>query len=254
MPKKLKRGANGLIPLTDREVLTLDWLVEYTLSHNFPPTMVQWAKGLGRSRNTVYAACRNLMKKGWVGTIGNGKKKTYVPLFDSQGRPFKLHHQVVTEGAEATPPTPTEPDHWEVPLMGRIAAGRPIDSQPDNVELQLKVPATMLGRMPSSARLFALRVKGDSMLGDGIHDGDVAVIQRVEGIGRANPPQPKRIYAIGLGDEATLKRARIDQQGTLLLVPSNPDHEVQTYYKASAVEPTFYGQMVGLLKRWPPGE
>lgn len=99
-----------------------------------------------------------------------------------------------------------------IPLVGAIAAGVPIEAV-ENVETYLSPADTGLDN-PGRDR-FALRVKGDSMVGRGIHDGDIVVIRRQQMVG------PHQVAAVRVGTEATLKYVRRDR-ANIRLVADNP--------------------------------
>lgn len=119
----------------------------------------------------------------------------------------------------------------ELPLVGRIAAGRPIEAIPGRDTLNLA--DFFLG--PDR---FALRVRGDSMSGAGILDGDTVVVQR-----SATARDRDIVVALIDGDEATLKRIRYGK-GSVTLIPENPEMEPMTYEKDRvAVQGVVVGQM-----------
>src|SRR5213079_6476 len=96
----------------------------------------------------------------------------------------------------------------EVPLLGRVAAGVPIETieEPETITL----PEEMLGR----GETFALRVRGDSMIGEGILDGDIVVVES-----RTDAADGATVVALVRG-EATVKRL-YRERGRVRLVPAN---------------------------------
>jgi repressor LexA len=122
-----------------------------------------------------------------------------------------------------------------LPLLGVVAAGSPIESIPD--EGSIAVPADMLGEDPG----YALRVRGDSMVEEGIQDGDIVIVRRAGTAADAD-----MVVAL-VGGEVTLKRVYREGGGRLRLQPSNallpplvvPADEVQVQ-----------GVVVGLLRRY----
>ncbi|MDE0884236.1 MAG: transcriptional repressor LexA [Myxococcota bacterium] len=99
----------------------------------------------------------------------------------------------------------------EVPLLGTVAAGLPIEAIEDQTE-QIRVPAHLMGRPEDT---FALRVRGDSMIEDQICDGDVVVVES-----RSEARNGETVVALVGGDEATLKR--FYRAGPMVkLVPAN---------------------------------
>jgi len=97
-----------------------------------------------------------------------------------------------------------------IPLIGRIAAGRPIEAL-ENFEGRLDL-GREFGAHPDC---FALRVKGDSMIEAGIHDGDVVIVQAAPRVASG------AIAAVAVDNEATVKRLEIEP-GLVRLVPANP--------------------------------
>jgi repressor LexA len=125
----------------------------------------------------------------------------------------------------------------EIPLLGRVAAGRPIEALPQNQE-QLSVPASLTARVP---RCFALQVQGDSMMDEGILDGDYVVLEP-----RETADNGEVVVALLNGDEATLKRF-YRENGHIRLQPSNAAMEPIIVTSADiAVQ----GVVVGLVRHY----
>ncbi len=123
-----------------------------------------------------------------------------------------------------------------IPLLGPIAAGEPILAVEDLSE-RLDVQADFFG----GGELFALRVSGDSMIGDHIVDGDVVVVRRQEDV------PDGEIGAVLLEEDVTLKRVR-RSHGSLELRSSNPS--VQTIrVLPGGVQPRVLGQVVGVVRK-----
>jgi repressor LexA len=122
----------------------------------------------------------------------------------------------------------------KVPLLGAISAGYGSLAQ-ENIEDYIEVPSNLLNR----GKLFALRVKGDSMAGDAIIENDI-VIARAQ-----NTATNGDIVVAGLRDEeATIKRF-IQNQNRITLKPSNPNYEPIIL---EANEVTIYGKVISLLR------
>ncbi len=126
-------------------------------------------------------------------------------------------------------------DVVELPLHGRIAAGQPIEA----IEGQdsLSVPAAFLG----SGDHFALEVAGDSMVEEGILDGDYALIRKTE-IAR----EGQIVVALIDREEATLKTYRREGR-QIRLDPANRQYEPQRYDEAQVA---IQGTLAGLLRRY----
>jgi repressor LexA len=121
-------------------------------------------------------------------------------------------------------------------LVGSIPAGLPQASADDNSQHYIDISAAWFGR----GRMVAARVRGESMAGDAICDGDMAIIRLQQ------DATPQDIVAVRVTDgEVTLKRVRHCGKSVELL-PSNPEFPVQVY-AADSVE--IVGKLVGLIRR-----
>lgn len=130
-----------------------------------------------------------------------------------------------------------EPTHDQVPLLGRIAAGVPISAIQHETD-RLTVPAEMLS---PSADHFALEVNGDSMIEEGILDGDVVVIRRGDTADNGDI-----VVALVDDEEATLKRLR-RKGGSIALEAANPAYETRIFGPDRV---KVQGRLVGLLRRY----
>ncbi|MGD2073469.1 MAG: transcriptional repressor LexA [Gammaproteobacteria bacterium] len=122
-----------------------------------------------------------------------------------------------------------------IPFLGTIAAGRPIEALPQPEYMQ--VPGQLLGAGPS----YVLRVRGDSMIGEGILDGDYVVIEE-----RNHARNGEIVVALIDNEEATLKR--IEQKpGQVILHPANAAMSPMVYVPQQV---RIQGVLVGLLRRY----
>ena len=136
-------------------------------------------------------------------------------------------------------PAPAHPsaanDIVEVPLHGRIAAGTPIEALQGTE--QLAVPAALLG----PGEHYALEVAGDSMVDEGILDGDYALIRRTD-----TARDGEIVVALVNNEEATLKTFR--REGSMIrLDPANRNYPPQRY---SPEQVQIQGRLAGLLRRY----
>lgn len=127
-------------------------------------------------------------------------------------------------------------DSIEVPLLGRIAAGVPIEAIQHERD-RLGVPAQMI----SGGEHFALEVEGDSMIEEGILDGDVVIIKRGD---TANSGEI--VVALVDNEEATLKRLR-RKGGSIALEAANPAYETRIFGPDRV---QVQGRLVGLIRRY----
>lgn len=128
-----------------------------------------------------------------------------------------------------------EEDGRRIPLVGKIAAGLPIEALENPLDM-IEAPSRMLAQGKPH---FALEVQGDSMIEAGILDGDLAVIER-----RETAQNGEIVVALVEGGEATLKYYR-SKGGAIALEPANPAYETRVY-GADQIE--VQGRLVGLIR------
>ena len=174
--------------LTKRQQLVLEYISESIQQNGYPPTLREIGAHFGiRSTNGVNDHLLALERKG------------FLRREDMKSRALRP-----TAFAGNVP--------REVPLVGRVAAGQPILAI-ENLEGTLRLdPALLPG---DSGRFFALRVRGDSMVGAGILDGDIVFVRQQE-----DAPTGSIVVAM-VNDEATVKTLYRDGE-RLRLQPANP--------------------------------
>jgi repressor LexA len=198
-------------PLTQRQTEVLTFIKDYITSRGFPPTIAEIATALCvTSTNAVRDQLRALQKKGAI------------ELIPSVSRGIR-----VIEGE----------DSRGLPIVGRVAAGRPILAQ-EHIEGYLRLDAGIFKPRTD----YLLRVYGMSMRDAAILDGDLLAVHRTP---EAHSGQ---VVVARLDDEATVKRLRIRGQ-TAYLEPANPDFspiKVDLRRSALAIE----GIGVGVLRKF----
>jgi repressor LexA len=128
-------------------------------------------------------------------------------------------------------PTGTAPETADVPLVGQIAAGAPTLAE-ESVEDVLSLPRRLVGE----GQLFALKVRGDSMIDAAICDGDIVTVRRQDSADHGDT------VAALLDGEATVKRLR-REGGHVWLVPHNPAYE-----PLAADDAAILGKVVAVLR------
>jgi repressor LexA len=175
--------------LTRRQRQVLDFIEGYIQQKGFPPSV----RDIAARFDLVSAAGVHKHIKALV-------KKNFLTKSDYLSRSLR----VVKPGATTAPPV-------EIPLAGYVAAGRPIEAVQQNGET-LTVPG---GLVAGRGENFALCVRGDSMIEDGILDGDFVVMEP-----RQEPHNGEVVVALINGQEATLKRF-YRENGRVRLQPAN---------------------------------
>jgi len=143
--------------------------------------------------------------------------------------------QLVESGRAAATPGGPANDIRELPILGRIAAGTPIDAIQHEKD-RVMVPEALLG----AGEHFVLEVQGDSMINAGILDGDQVVIRRTT---TANSGE---IVVALVGEEATLKRLR-KKGASIALEAANPAYETRIF---GPDQVQVQGKLVGLIRRY----
>ncbi len=171
-------------PMTPKQKMILDFIQSYADREGYPPSQQEIADSFGfRSLGTVQNYLVRLEREGLLTKDWNARRSMRVI------RPQR--------------------NALELPLVGTVAAGKPIEAieTPDSIE----VPASMVG----PGENFVLRVKGDSMIGDGILDGDFVVVRK-----QATADSGQTVVALIRG-EATVKRL-LRKGMSIELHPANP--------------------------------
>ncbi len=197
--------------LTTQEQNTLQFIRNYLAQHGYAPRFKEIGMAIGvSSQGTIHRYVQSLEDKGYINRIkGNSRGMSLVEL------PL------------VSPPT--------IPLVGKIAAGLPIEAIEDQQELNL-------AEMFMGPELFALRVTGDSMMDAGILDEDYVII-------RKTPVANDGDIVVAMIDksEATLKRFKRRSEGQVALIPENSEMEPMIY---PAERVTIHGILVGQLRNY----
>jgi repressor LexA len=182
--------------LTPKQLKILRLIRDHRITHGYSPTMQELADELGVSKVTVFEHVEALIKKDALRREPN------------KARSLSLGDDVVI---------PDEAQPLQFPLVGRIAAGRPIERCEDTDQVDLQ---QIFGpRLGQRAGTYALRVEGDSMRDEGILEGDYVLVERRE-IARNG----ERVVALLPDGETTLK-TYYKEGGKVRLQPANPEFE-----------------------------
>jgi repressor LexA len=199
--------------LTRRQKEIWDYLEDYIAAHGYAPTLEEIGAHFGLSSlATVHKHLTNLERKGLIARKWN-----------------------LSRAIEITPPQKSA-KAIELPLLGRVAAGAPIEAIETNDSLT--IPQEFV-RRPHHA--FALRVQGESMIGEGILDGDFIVVEK-----RPAADNGETVVAV-LNGEATVKKLYRDRGGKVRLQPANPQME-PIFVKEKDLE--IRGVVVAVLRRY----
>ena len=176
------------MPLTKRQREILNYLTAYSEQNGFAPSFEEIAENFGyNSLATVHEHLTNLERKGYI-------KRSY-----NESRAIEIM------------PTEATPRAIELPLLGSVAAGVPIEALEQNETLT--VPETLVGR---GGRHYVLRVRGNSMIDEQIRDGDFVVVNE-----RQRADNGEMVIALLNGSSATVKKFYRERDGRIRLQPAN---------------------------------
>ena len=174
-------------PLTKRQREILDYLNEFIQQHGYAPSLEEIGKRFGLSSlATVHKHLTNLQQKGFIKRAWNRSRSVEL-------MPSRLLGRTV-----------------ELPLLGYVAAGAPIEAIVGNETID--VPETLAGNRDT----YVLRVKGDSMIDEQIRDGDFVIVED-----RKSADNGEMVIALVGGMDVTLKKF-YREAGRIRLQPANP--------------------------------
>lgn len=212
--------------LTRKQSELLTYLSDHMQQHDVPPSFDEMRDALGlASKSGVHRLVSGLEERGYIRRLANRARAIEIlkPVTAAADG-------VVTRAVE------TASNLVSLPLLGRIAAGTPIEALSDPTN-HLEIPASMVG----SGEHFALEIIGDSMVGAGILDGDTVVIQRAE-----TARHGEIVVALINQQEATLKTL-LKEPGRVGLEAANPRYETR-YFSTGEVE--VQGKLAGLIRNY----
>jgi len=195
---------------TKKQYAVMKFIAEYIAAHGIPPTLEEVGKNFNVCKVTIFEHLKMLEKKGAI------------------RRRKGLSRSVEILDEQFATPSPTR-----VPLVGRIAAGRPIEAieNPQTVDLSALIPR--------DKECYLLRVKGDSMIDEHIADGDYVIVEK-----RETARDGQIVVAIINDNEATLKRLYREGRG-FRLEPANPSVPP---IRTSRVD--IRGVVIGVLRKY----
>jgi repressor LexA len=206
----------GVLYRKERQVL--EYLAQFQSKYGYSPTLKEIAKATGhRSVSTIHVIIRSLVDKG------------YVKKVEGNNRVLEIKDEKVLSMFTGVDPS------IELPLMGYIAAGRPLEPHTDpNATFQIS--ASMIS---GNKTAYVLQVKGESMIEDGIFDGDYVVIEKVN-----QASEGEIVVALVDDNLATLKKFYMEG-GRVVLKPANAQME-PIYPKTLKIQ----GRVVGLVRKY----
>lgn len=209
--------------LTRRQREVFDFIKDFIEKNNYSPSLEEVAKGMGLSSlATVHKHLSNLSEKGLIRRHWN------------RGRGIEIccdlnTPRIVQMELEAC---------YAIPIRGTVAAGQPLDVEEDDLTERLSVPSDLVR---NAEETFVLRVRGDSMIEEGIQEGDFIICER-----QNQARNGQVVVALVNGHETTVKY--IYHEGdSVRLQPANP-YMAPIYVKAADVQ--VQGVVIGLVRKY----
>ena len=202
------------MPLTKRQREILNYLTAYSDQNGYAPSFEEIAEQFSyNSLATVHEHLSNLERKGYI-------KRSY-----NESRAIEILPSDATRHAV------------ELPLLGNVAAGLPIEAITN--QESLAVPDSFVGRAGSH---YVLRVRGNSMIDEQIRDGDFVVVNE-----RQRADNGETVIALLNGNSATVKKYYRERDGRIRLQPAN---DTMTPILVDEDDVTIQGVVVGVLRRY----
>ncbi|WP_423212096.1 transcriptional repressor LexA [Paracoccus yeei] len=230
--------------LTKKQIQLLEFIQARMARDGVPPSFDEMKLALDlRSKSGIHRLVTALEERGFIRRLPHrARALEIVRLPDSLSKGSGFQPRVIDGDARAAAPLPRgampiSVSAVDLPVMGRIAAGVPIEAISE-VSHHIAVPGSMLA---GQERHYALEVKGDSMIEAGINDGDVVVIREQD-----TAENGDIVVALVEGHEATLKRYR-RKGGMIALEAANPTYETRVLPEDKV---RVQGRLVGLIRSY----
>ncbi len=215
--------------LTQRQFRVLAFLDSFVRRNGYCPSYDEVRKALGlASLATVHKHMSTLQRKGYIRRDPNRSRS--IEVIDR--RPMIEAEALRAQGANDPGPMIRA---GSLPLLGRIAAGRPVEAFANREVLSLQ-------EFTGNKNVYVLQVKGDSMVEDHICDGDFVVVESTSGADNGDT-----VVALVEGNEATLKRFYRERDGRLRLQPANSSM-APIFMEPGELE--IQGRVIGVLRKY----
>jgi repressor LexA len=231
--------------LTRKQLELLDFIKQRMDRDGVPPSFDEMKDALDlRSKSGIHRLITALEERGFIRRLAHrARALEIIKLPDAMEKPG-FNPRVIAGDRPAPPPSPPRGAipveavyAMELPVMGRIAAGVPIEAISE-ISHHVAVPGSMLS---GQGNHYALEVRGDSMIEAGINDGDIVVIRE-----QSTADNGDIVVALVEDHEATLKRFR-RKGGMIALEAANPAYETRVFPDHLV---KVQGRLVGLIRSY----
>ena len=228
------------MPLTKRQFEVLNFIKTFAEQKGYSPSYDEIRRGMDLgSLATVHKHINTLERKGCLARDYNRSRSIEIlsmhPRSDTRRSPSGGPSHDTGEAARSKSGSGVREMRLDLPLLGRIAAGKPIEAVATSEILSL---SDFVG----SKNVYVLKVRGDSMIDDHICDGDFVVVESI-----ADAANGETVVALVDDSDATLKRFYREKNGKVRLQPSNPEMTPMVY---DAQRVKVQGRVIGVLRRF----
>lgn len=207
-------------PLTKRQRQILDFLESFQAAHGMSPTLEEIAGEYGVNKVTIFGHVQELQRKGFLNKPQKGISRGLRLVQQGGSSDQDANSQNVAQAAT-------------VQIVGSIAAGSPIAT------IEAPEEFALADLIPEGRDVYALRVQGNSMIEDGINDGDIVLVEK-----RSTAHNGETVVAVLPEEEATLKRF-YQEEGRIRLQPAN--EALEPIY---VTDLTIRGVVIGVVRRF----
>ena len=226
--------------LTKKQNQLLSFLIKRIEEEGISPSYEEICIELSlKSKSGIHRIVKSLEERGYIERLQN-KARAIAPKKHTNGQPYisnviNLANKFLDKKSNEQNDTPTL-NVESIPLIGKISAGTPLEAI-SNYDQFIEVPSSYI----SSNECFALNVEGDSMIDEGIYDGDTIIINKQPEIKNGDI-----IVALIDKEEATLKKFR-KKGDSIALEPANKNYKTQIYGPDRI---TIQGKMSALIRKY----
>ena len=205
--------------LTKKQKELLDFLKEYITKNQISPSFEEMKEAVNlKSKSGIHRLITSLEQRGFIKRLKHRARA--MEIIDKVTNVDNFHMESVS-----------------IPLIGDIAAGEAIEAIENSNDF-ISVPSSMTS---PNAKYFGLKVKGLSMIDEGIFDGDIAVIRKTN-----NVENGKIAAVLTQDNEVTLKTIKFDKN-KVILIPANQSYSIKEY-KAGEIQ--VQGTLSGIIRKY----
>ena len=211
--------------LTKKQKELFDFLKSYIFKNEISPSFEEMKQALNlKSKSGIHRLITSLEQRGYIKRLKH-KARAMEIIKDF---PNKSSNEVITNNNDS---------YLNIPLVGLIAAGEAIEAI-NSSESVISIPKTLVAK---NSTYFGLKVKGLSMIDEGIFDGDIAIIRKT------NSAQNGKIAAVlTLDNEITLKKIKMTNQ-KIFLIPANKSYGIKEH---SIGDVQIQGTLSGIIRKY----